>query len=45
MPATWGKFESFHETMFRYYFTEAYDIGSIDVIKSVAIRNRLDTDE
>ena len=37
-----GKFESFHETMFRYYFTEAYDIGSIDVIKSVAAESRLD---
>jgi len=40
-----GKFESFHETMFRFYFTEAHDIGSIDVIKSVAIEVGLNTDE
>ena len=40
-----GKFESFHETIFRYYFTEAYDIGSIDVIKSVAIEIGLNTDD
>ena len=40
-----GKFESFHETTFRYYFTEAYDIGSIDVIKSVAAEIGLDPDD
>jgi len=40
-----GKYESFHETIFRYYFTEAYDIGSIDVIKSVAVEIGLDTDD
>lgn len=40
-----GKFEIFHEVMFRYYFTEAFDIGSIDVIKSVAIEIGLNTDE
>ena len=40
-----GKFESFHETMFRFYFTEVYDIGSIDVIKSVAVEIGLDTDD
>jgi predicted DsbA family dithiol-disulfide isomerase len=40
-----GKYESFHETMFRFYFTEAYDIGSIDVIKSVAVEIGLDTDD
>jgi len=40
-----GKYESFHETIFRYYFTEAYDIGSIDVIKSVAIEIGLATDD
>jgi predicted DsbA family dithiol-disulfide isomerase len=39
------KYEIFHETMFRYYFTEAYDIGSIDVIKSVAVEIGLDTDD
>ena len=31
-----GKYEGFHKTMFRFYFTEALDIGSMDVIKSVA---------
>ena len=40
-----GKYESFHETIFRYYFTEAYDIGSIDIIKSVAVEIGLDTDD
>ena len=40
-----GKFESFHETIFRVYFTEASDIGNIDVIKSVAIEIGLNTDE
>jgi predicted DsbA family dithiol-disulfide isomerase len=40
-----GKFESFHETMFRYYFTEAHDIGSVDVIKSVAAESGLDNDD
>ena len=37
-----GKYESFHETMFRFYFTEAYDIGSIGVITSVAAETELD---
>jgi len=37
-----GKYESFHETMFRFYFTEAYDIGSIGVITSVAAETGLD---
>ena len=40
-----GKFESIHEAMFRYYFTEAFDIGSIDIIKSVAVEIGLDTDD
>ena len=31
--------------MFRYYFTEAFDIGSIDIIKSVAVEIGLDTDD
>jgi predicted DsbA family dithiol-disulfide isomerase len=39
------RFESFHETIFRFYFTEAYDIGSIDVIKSVAAEIGLDVDD
>lgn len=37
-----GKYESFHGTMFRFYFTEAHDIGSLDVIKSVAAESGLD---
>ena len=40
-----GKHESFHETMFRCYFTDARDIGSIDVIKSVATSSGLDADD
>jgi predicted DsbA family dithiol-disulfide isomerase len=40
-----GKYESFHETMFRFYFTETYDIGDTDVIKSVAVEIGLDTDD
>ncbi len=40
-----GKYESFHETIFRFYFTEAQDIGSMDVIKSVAIECGLDTED
>jgi len=39
-----GKFESFHETMFKSYFTEAYDIGDIDVVKSVVTEIGLDVD-
>ena len=31
--------------MFRFYFTEAYDIGNIDVIKSVAAASGLDADD
>ena len=40
-----GQYESFHETMFRFYFTEVYDIGNIDVIKSVAAASGLDADD
>ena len=40
-----GKYEIFHETMFRFYFTEAYDIGSIGVITSVAAESGLDTED
>jgi predicted DsbA family dithiol-disulfide isomerase len=40
-----GKYESIHEIMFRFYFTEAYDIGSIDVIKSVAVEIGMDTND
>ena len=37
-----GKYESFHEAIFRSYFTEAHDIGNIDVIKSIATASGLD---
>lgn len=40
-----GKYESFHEIMLRSYFTDAHDIGDIDVIKSVAIESGLDADD
>ena len=40
-----GKYESLHETMFRHYFTEAHDIGSLEVIKSVAAESGLDAEE
>jgi predicted DsbA family dithiol-disulfide isomerase len=38
------KYESFDESIFRFYFTEAYDIGNIEVIKSVAVEIGLDVD-
>jgi predicted DsbA family dithiol-disulfide isomerase len=37
-----GKYEIFHETMLRYYFTEAHDIGNIGVITRVAVNCGLD---
>jgi len=40
-----GKYESFHEAIFRFYFTEAQDIGSMDVIKSIAVESGLDTED
>jgi predicted DsbA family dithiol-disulfide isomerase len=40
-----GKYESFHETIFQHYFTEAHDIGSLEVIKSVAAESGLDAEE
>lgn len=40
-----GKYESFHEAIFRSYFTEAHDIGNIDVIRSVAAESGLDSDD
>lgn len=39
-----GMFDSFHENMFHAYFTEALDIGSYDVVSSVAKRCGLDGD-
>lgn len=40
-----GKYESFHEHMLHAYFTEAHDIGNINVIKAVATANGLDADD
>ena len=37
-----GKYKSFHEALLRSYFTEAHDIGNIDVISSVGVKNGLD---
>ncbi len=39
-----GMFDGFHENMFRAYFTEALDIGNLDVVSSVAKGNGLDAD-
>ena len=40
-----GKYESFHKTLLRTYFTEAHDIGNIDVIRSIATACGLDADD
>jgi predicted DsbA family dithiol-disulfide isomerase len=40
-----GKYESFHENIFYAYFTEALDIGSGEVISSVARNSSLDADD
>ena len=40
-----GKYESFHEALLRSYFTEAHDIGNINVIKAVATANGIDADD
>lgn len=37
-----GKYERFHETIFRFYFTEADDIGNIGIIASAAVKSGLD---
>jgi len=37
-----GKYEAFHENIFHAYFTEALDIGILDVIASVAKKSGLD---
>ena len=39
-----GMFDSFHENMFRAYFTEALDIGNHDVVSSVAKGSGIDAD-
>ena len=40
-----GKYERFHENMFLVYFTEARDIGSLEVISAIAARCDLDVDD
>lgn len=40
-----GKYERFHENMFLGYFTEARDIGSLEVISAIAARCDLDVDD
>ena len=40
-----GKYERFHENMFLGYFTEARDIGSVEVISAIAARYDLDVDD
>jgi predicted DsbA family dithiol-disulfide isomerase len=37
-----GKYEAFHESIFHAYFTEALDIGILDVIAVVAKKSGLD---
>jgi predicted DsbA family dithiol-disulfide isomerase len=37
-----GHFDSFHENMFRAYFTSGLDIGDLDVIAGVAAKSGLD---
>lgn len=40
-----GKYESFHENIFHAYFTEALDIGSVEVISNVAKNSDLKADD
>jgi predicted DsbA family dithiol-disulfide isomerase len=40
-----GKYERFHADMFLEYFTEARDIGSLEVILAIAARCDLDVDD
>lgn len=40
-----GKYDSFHENMFRAYFTEGRDIGKMDVIADIAVKSGLDKKE
>jgi predicted DsbA family dithiol-disulfide isomerase len=40
-----NKHESFHENIFHAYFTDDLDIGSLDVISSVAQKSGLDADD
>ncbi len=39
-----GKHDSFHKNIFHAYFTEALDIGSLEVISDVAQKSGLDAD-
>lgn len=40
-----GQYERFHESIFLGYFTEARDIGSLEVISAIAARCDLDVDD
>ncbi len=40
-----GIFESFHRSMFRAYWAECRDIGSLEVVRDVVETNELDWDE
>ena len=40
-----GLYDSFHENIFRAYFTDGLDIGNLDVITAVAGKSRLDEKE
>ena len=40
-----GRFDSFHGRVFRTYFTDARDIGDLDVLLELAREEGLDTDE
>ncbi len=39
-----GQYDVFHKNIFHAYFTEALDIGNLDVISDVAQKSGLDTD-
>ena len=39
-----GMFDSFHENLFHAYFTEALDIGNLDIVSSVAKGSGIDAD-
>ena len=40
-----GRYDTFHENMFRAYFTESLDIGNPDVIVAIAAKSGLDGKE
>jgi len=37
-----GKYEAFHDHIFHAYFTEALDIGNVEILSMVAVRSGLD---